>query len=121
VVSTLGCTLLQRIESSQREKILPPCLTLDDKVHRYIYDKQLSYQPCKLYTSLPVEKFKISELKTIPPKVHEPNKWISFVKENVKDSIFWSYISVSAVYGGKIPDSFQELRIKASKHIKKGF
>jgi hypothetical protein len=49
-------------------------LTLDDEVYGYIYDKQLPYQPCELYTSLPVEKFKISELKTIPPKVNEPDK-----------------------------------------------
>ncbi len=45
---------------------------------------------------------------------------MGFTKENVKDSIFWSYVSVCAVYGGKIPDSIQELRIKASQHIKKG-
>jgi hypothetical protein len=118
--STLGCTLLQRIESSQEEKILPPCLTLDDKVHRYIYDKQLPYQPCKLFNRLPIEKFKISELKTMPPNVKEPDKWKGFTRENIKDSIFWSYISVCAVYGGRIPGSILELRIKASKHIKKG-
>jgi hypothetical protein len=56
----------------------------------------------------------------IPPKVKEPDKWMGFTKENVKDSIFWSCISTCAVYGGRIPGSIQELRLKASKHFKKG-
>jgi hypothetical protein len=117
--STLGCTLLQRIENTSHAKILPPCLSLDDKVHRYIYDKQLPYQPCKLYTSFPIEKQKISDVKTIPPKVEKSDKWMGFTEENAKDSIFWSYISICAMYGCKIPESINELRIKASKHIKK--
>jgi hypothetical protein len=72
--STQGYTLLQRIESHQEEKILPPCLTLNGKVHRYINDRQLNYKSCRLLTGLPIKKFKISELSTIPPKVKEPDK-----------------------------------------------
>jgi hypothetical protein len=45
---------------------------------------------------------------------------MGFTKENVKDSIFWSHISFCAVYGTKLPDSIQELKIKGSKYIKKG-
>jgi hypothetical protein len=33
--STLGCTLLQRIDHCQDDKVLPPCLNLYNKVHRY--------------------------------------------------------------------------------------
>jgi hypothetical protein len=32
--STLGCTLLQRIDNCRDEKVLPACLNLDNKVHR---------------------------------------------------------------------------------------
>jgi hypothetical protein len=47
-----------------------------------------------------------------------PDKWMGFSKGDVKDSIFWSYFSVCAVCGENIPDSTQELRIKASNHTK---
>jgi hypothetical protein len=43
-----------------------------------------------------------------------------FCKGKCQRLYFWSYVSVCAVYKGKIPDAIQELRIKASKHIEKG-
>jgi hypothetical protein len=35
--STLGCTLLQRIDSKSDDKILPTCLTLEQPPTRHIY------------------------------------------------------------------------------------
>jgi hypothetical protein len=61
--ATLGCTLLQRIDKGEDTKVLPPCLNLDNKVHQYIFDNQLNWQPCKLYTSLPFELPKATERK----------------------------------------------------------
>jgi len=42
-----------------------------------------------------------------------------FYRRKCKDSIFWSYIWVCAMYGCKIPESILELKIKASMHIEK--
>ncbi len=39
ITSPLGCTLCKELRVLKEEKIIPPCLTLDDKVPRYIYDK----------------------------------------------------------------------------------
>jgi hypothetical protein len=118
--STLGCTLLQRIDTKSDDKILPTCLNLDDKVHRIIYDRQLPYQPCKLYTSLPIVPPTPTQLKTIPPNVTPKGEWLGFTKNTIHDSFFWSVMSCYATYGCKIPDSILELREMAVKQIKKG-
>jgi hypothetical protein len=101
-------------------KILPTCLNLDDKVHRIIYDKQLPYQPCRLYTSLPIVPPAPTEVKTIPPNVTPKGEWLGFTKVPIHESFFWSVMSCYATYGCKIPDSTLELREMAVKQIKKG-
>ncbi|MFN9983803.1 MAG: hypothetical protein ACK53Y_28010, partial [bacterium] len=50
----LSAVLLQRIDGEKGEKILPTALDLDDPVHQYIYDHELPYEPCRLYTSFPI-------------------------------------------------------------------
>jgi len=62
----LGCTLAQRIKG-HGEKIVPDCLDLDDEVHRIIFDKELSYEPVKLYTSLPIVLPAATAVKNHPP------------------------------------------------------
>jgi hypothetical protein len=118
--STLGCTLMQKIDSSTDDKILPTCLNLDDKVHRIIFDKQLPYQPCKLITKFPVEPLKPTEVRTTPPDISPRDKWLGFTKETIHDSFSWSVISCYVTYGCKIPESILELREMASKQIRKG-
>ena len=118
--STLGCTLMQKIDSSTDDKILPTCLNLDDKVHRIIFDKQLPYQPCKLITKFPVEPLKPTEVRTTPPDISPRDKWLGFTKETIHDSFFWSIISCYVTYGCKIPESILELREMATKQIRKG-
>jgi len=49
----LGAVLLQKIKGND-QKIVPYTLDLEDEVHRIIYNKDLPYEPCKLYTSLPI-------------------------------------------------------------------
>ncbi len=118
--STLGCTLLQRIDRGQDEKILPTCLSLDNKVHRLIYDKQWPYQPCRLITKLPIPVLKPSELKTVPPLINVEDSLMGFTETNVHDSFYWCIISLNTVYGCKIPENTCELRKLAVKQIKKG-
>jgi hypothetical protein len=45
---------------------------------------------------------------------------MGFSRKYAKDLNFWSNISVRAVYGGRKPDYIQELRVKATKHVKRG-
>ena len=52
--SVISCILAQKINSVQGEKTAPPSLDLDDEVHRYIFDNELSYEPTRLYTELPI-------------------------------------------------------------------
>ena len=118
--STLGCTLLQRIDNCTDEKVLPTCLNLNNKVHREIYNRQWPYQPCKIFTKLPIELPKPSELKTIPPKYSEEDHWMGFTAENAHDSFFYCIISICAVYGCKIPENTLELRKIAVQQLKKG-
>ena len=61
----LGAVLAQRIKND-KEKYLPEYINLEDKVHRIIYDKNLPYKPCKLYTSFPLQVQKPSQ--TITPQ-----------------------------------------------------
>ena len=63
--STMGAVLLQKIKGNN-EKVVPECLDLEDEVHRIIYDKELPYEPVKLYTSLPIEKPTPTKIKTRP-------------------------------------------------------
>ena len=63
----LGAVLAQRIQGTESEKYLPTFVDLENPVHRVIYDKKLPYEPCNLYTSLPVEVRKMTHPTTIPP------------------------------------------------------
>ena len=116
----LGAVLAQKTYGKENEKIVPVCLDLDDEVHRIIYDKELPYEPAKLYTSLPIVIPKPSVLKTIPPKIDIPEKFMGHSEENLHESFFWSTISILALYGCTIPSSTLELRNLALKKLKSG-
>ena len=116
----LGAVLAQRIKGTEEEKYLPEFLNLDDKVHRYIYDKKLPYEPCKVYTKFPIEVPRITQTKTIPPNINQIDPWHGFTEENCHDSLFWSVISLLVLYNCKIPTSTLELRKLATTELKKG-
>ncbi len=46
--------LAQRIKGESGEKVLPIHLDLEDPVHQILYDLELPYIPCTLYTRLPI-------------------------------------------------------------------
>ena len=75
----LGAVLAQRIKNDN-EKYLPEYINLEDKVHRIIYDKNLPYEPCKLYTSFPLQVQKPSQVKTIPPKYMKKTRYTVLTK-----------------------------------------
>jgi hypothetical protein len=59
--SSSGClvaVLAQKIEQTGDDRHLPEYLDLEDKVLRIIYDRNLPYEPCKLYTRFPLRKSK---------------------------------------------------------------
>jgi hypothetical protein len=116
----LGAVLAQRIGDENETKVLPTFIDLEDPVHQIIYDKGLNYEPCKLYTSLPITVPKPSELKTNPPKVSKKERLYGFNENNVHDSLFWSLLSIYALYNCKIPDSINELRSLIVKKVKDG-
>jgi hypothetical protein len=116
----LGAVLAQRTNPDDDAKILPTHIDLEDPVHRMIYDNGYPYEQCKLYTSLPIELPKPSEVKTNPPMVRKKETLFGFTEENVHNSLFWSILSIYAIYRCKMPESVNELRQLAVKEIKKG-
>ena len=116
----LGGVLAQRIVGTGDEKILPEYLDLEDKVHQIIYDLELKYIPCTLYTNLPIVLPKPSLRKTVPPKIKGKEELLGFTENNVHDSMFYSVLSVLALYNCTPPGSILELREKCVKKLKSG-
>ena len=50
----LGAVLAQKIKGKSGEKVIPPALDLDNKVHQMIFDHEWNYQPAKIYLKLPI-------------------------------------------------------------------
>ena len=69
---------------------------------------------------MPIVLPKQSELKTVPPKVAKRELLKGYNAENVHNSLFWSIMSIYAIYGCKLPDSVNDLRKLAMNEIKKG-
>ena len=116
----LGGVLAQRIVGKNGEKLLPPYLDLEDPVHQIIYDLELKYIPCTLYTSLPIILPKPSLVKTIPPKMTPAEKLLGYTADNVHDSLYYSVLSVLALYNCAPPGTILELREKTVKKLKQG-
>ena len=116
----LGAVLAQKVVGKPGEKMIPECLNLDDEVHRILFDRELKYEPVKLYTELPIKLPEPTPLKTTPPSIVQEEKLLGFTEENVHDSFFWSTISILALYNCTIPASTLELRNMALKNLKKG-
>ncbi len=55
---------------------------------------------------------------TIPPKITNEDPLCGFTPENVKDSFFWSTLSVLALYSGGLKETIESLRLKAVKSLK---
>ena len=116
----LGAVLAQKVYGLKDEKIVPTCLSLDDEVHRIIFDKELPYEPAILYTEFPIKLPKPSLRKTNPPKIHKFEKLLGFTEDNYVESFFWSTISILAIYGCSLLPTPQQLRAIALKKLKSG-
>ena len=114
----LAGVLAQRIVSKKDEKVVPVYIDLENEVHQIIYDDSLPYEPCTLYTSLPIELPKPSLRKTVPPNICKEAPLCGFTPENVVDSFFWSTLSILALYCGVLTETVATLREKAVKHLK---
>ena len=117
--NVVGAVLAQKRRGVPNQKIVPPCLDMDDPIHRMIFDRELSYEPVPVHTKLPICLPKPSPERTIPPKISIPQKFIAFTEENVHDSLFLGTASILAVYGCKPHNSTIELRKLAVKELKK--
>ncbi len=91
---------------------------MENEVHQIIYDDCLPYEPCTLYTSLPIVLPKPSLRKTVPPNIGKEPPLLGFTPENVNDSFFWSTLSVLALYSGGMNETVRNLREKAVKVLK---
>ena len=116
----LGAVLAQRIKGENGEKVLPEYLDLNDPVHQILYDLELPYQPATLYTKLPIVLPKPSVKTTVPPKITPTEKLLGYTEENFHDSLFYSVLSVLAIYNCKPPGSILELREQTVKKLKGG-
>ena len=118
--SSYSCCLGQIIEPRQDEVYIPPHLTLDDEVHRIVFDNKLIYQPIPLITSEQEAKQFFSSLtKTVPP-VHNYllNPLLGFTENNWTDSFFISIQSIMFAYRCKVL-SISEMRKLTLSQIKK--
>jgi transposase InsO family protein len=115
----MGAVLLQKIRGKD-EKIVPNCLDLDNEVHRIIYDKELPYEPVRLYTSMPIVQPKPGAAKTRPPDVLPESDLLGFSPENVHESFFYSTISILALYNCHLLESTLEYRKLAVKKLRSG-
>ena len=116
----VGAVLAQRKQGVPNEKVVPPCLDLDDPAHRIIFDRSLTYEPVKVYDSLPITLPKPTEITTISPDISERGKYHNFTEENIHDSFFLSAASILAVYNCKPVQKTTDLRELAVKEVKKG-
>ena len=118
--SSYSCVLAQIIEPEQDEVYIPPFLTLDDPVHRIIYDKRLVYQPAPLIVSEKQAAEFHQELAHTKPPIHEylDLPLLGFTTDNVTNSFFIAVQSVQAVYKCKV-SPISEMRLAVVKHIKK--
>ena len=116
----LGAVLAQKIVKSKGEKILPAYIDLEDAVHQILYNLELPYQPCKLYTQLHIILPKPSALRTVPPKITPTEKYLGYREEQIPNSFFWSVLSVLAIYNCTLPESIKLLREQSIKTLKKG-
>ena len=116
----LGAVLAQRTVGIKNEKRIPESLDMEDEIHRIIYDRELPYDPVKLFTSFPIEIQKPSVRKTVPPNILKLEPLLGFTPENVHESLFWSIISILALYNCTLPVSTLELRELAVKKLKRG-
>jgi hypothetical protein len=116
----LGAVLAQKKKGIVGEKFVPECLDLDDEIHRIIYDKEFNYEPVQLYTSFPINMPKPSIQKTTIPSAGKAPFLLGYTEENVVDSLFWSIISILALYNCVLPKSTLELRELAVKRLRKG-
>ena len=114
----LAGVLAQKVVHKKDEKIIPYYLDLENEVHQIIYDGNLPYEPCTLYTQLPIVLPKPALRKTIPPNIRGEAPLCGFTPDNVVDSFFWSTLSVLALYSGGMNETVLTLREKAVKHLK---
>jgi hypothetical protein len=114
----IGAVLAQKKKCKPGDVIVPNCLDLDDPVHRIIFDAKLPFEPAVLYTELPMILPTPSVRKTIPPRILTDEPLLGFTPENVKDSFFWSVLSLMALYNCAMPKSVYELRKLAMKQLR---
>jgi hypothetical protein len=114
----IGCVLAQKKKSSKDEKIVPNYLDLDNAVHRIIYDKALPYEPAPLFTELPIVMPPPSKRKTIPPNIEPEPPLLGFTPMTVKDSFFYSLLSLMALFNCAVKYTVLELRKMAIKQVK---
>ena len=116
----LGAVLAQKVKGKSGEKVVPPALDLDNKVHQMIFDHEWNYQPAKIYLKIPIAPLTPTVAKTSPPKIISHEKFLGFTEDMVIDSFFLSTASLLAVYNCKPPQSTLEQRKMATKELKKG-
>jgi hypothetical protein len=94
-------------------------IDLDDQVHQIMYDNNLPYEPCRLYTSLPIEHLTPTQRWTLPPNIAKEEKLLGYSPTTVVDSFFWSIVSILALYNCKIEDSISAYRDLAVRRLSK--
>ena len=113
---TIGAVLAQQTKGAHTEKVVPPCLDLDDQVHQYIFDNNLAYEPVEVMTKMPEGKYQ-REKASQPPTVQKEEPLKGYTEDTIRDSLFWSLIALLFVSGCTL-HTVKELRKMAIKSVR---
>jgi len=91
--------------------VIPYYLDLENEVHQIIYDGNLPYEPCTLYTQLPIVLLKPSLHKTIPPNIR------LHTRKCDRQLLLVHTVHFSTMQWG-MNETVLTLREKAVKHLK---
>ena len=118
--SSYACILCQIPNKKQDHTFVPDFLTLDDPVHRIIYDKKLICRPVDIIRNeQDIQALSKKLPKTMPVNQNYlQEKYLGYNNEEVNDSFFIATRSIQNAYRCKILTSI-EMRNACVKYIKK--
>ena len=113
--------LCQVLPKDNKETFIPDYLTLDDPVHRLIFDSKLQYRPCPILRNEEVAKAFLSKTPCTEPPLHTylslPN--LGYTDNELDDSFFISIQSLQYLSRCKALDSLS-MRQATLKTLNKG-
>ena len=118
--SSYSCVLAQIVNQNDNEIYVPEYLTLDDPVHRIIFDKNLIYQPVDIIRSEEDAKLFFKSMNMTVPPVHDylDQKYLGYKESELNNTFFISVQSLQYAYRCNVL-SISHMRELIVKYINK--